>query len=103
MDRINKKYKTESLAVNLNQPTDIADLAMRKYEDLKKNYNFVSFEETDKRKKITNGHYEKYQMPIFDFNQNLYQFRREGYCPNPNSEIKGYVINSKNGGDIIQG
>lgn len=41
-------------------------------------------------------------MPIFDFNQNLYQFRREGYCPNPNADIKGYVITSKSGLDKVE-
>lgn len=34
-------------------------------------------------------------MPIFDFNQNMYQFKRDGYCANPNADIKGYVFSSK--------
>ena len=35
-------------------------------------------------------------MPIFDFNQNLYQFRRDGYCANPNTAVKGLLFSSKN-------
>lgn len=34
-------------------------------------------------------------MPIFDFNTNLYQFRKEGICANPNFDIKGHVFSSK--------
>lgn len=34
-------------------------------------------------------------MPIFDFNQNMYQFRRDGYTSNPNSNIKGFVFSNK--------
>jgi hypothetical protein len=34
-------------------------------------------------------------MPIFDFNANMYQFRKDGYCNNPNSAIKGYVYSNK--------
>jgi hypothetical protein len=36
-------------------------------------------------------------MPIFDFNQNLYQFRSKGYCANPNFNIKGFVVSNKVG------
>ena len=35
-------------------------------------------------------------MPIFDFNQNLYQFRRDGFCANPNTAVKGLLFSSKN-------
>lgn len=42
-------------------------------------------------------------MPIYDFNQNMYQFRREGYCPNPNPDVKGYVISANSGGDSVEG
>lgn len=52
MDRLQKKYKTSTtLQANINTPTDITDLALTKYEELKKNYNFVSFEDADKNNK----------------------------------------------------
>lgn len=43
VERIRKKYNMPVLAVELNQPTDITELAVRRYEELKKNYSFVSF------------------------------------------------------------
>jgi len=51
-------------------------LALAKYQDLKKDYNFISFEESVKKKTVSTGSFENYQMPVFDFNQNLYQFRK---------------------------
>ena len=52
MDRLQKKYKTSTTPqANINKPTDITDLALTKYEELKKNYNFVSFEDADKNNK----------------------------------------------------
>lgn len=95
LDRLAKKYKTESLTIDLNHNIDVTDVALQKYQDLKKDYNFISFEEANKKKSVATGSFEQYHMPIFDFNQNLYQFRKEGKCPNPNPDIKGYVYNSK--------
>lgn len=82
--------------VVLNQEADVTDLALQKYQELKKNYNFVSFDDVENKKKVVSGEYEKHSMPIFDFNQNLYQFRRDGYTVNPNAEIKGLVFSGKN-------
>lgn len=64
------------MAVQINHNTDVTDLALAKYQDLKKDYNFVSFEESVKKKTVSTGSFETYQMPVFDFNQNLYQFRK---------------------------
>lgn len=70
-------------------------MALQKYQELKQNYNFVSFDDVNNTKKVTSGEYEKHAMPVFDFNQNLYQYRRDGYAANPNTNIKGYVFSSK--------
>jgi hypothetical protein len=59
-DRILKNYKTEPKGVNINQITDITDVALQKYRELKDNYNFVSFEESEQNKKVVSGQYEKY-------------------------------------------
>ena len=69
---------------------------MEKYKELKNNYNFITFEEADKSKRVVSGQYETHQMPIFDFNQNMYQFRRDGYCANPNTDVKGFIFSDKN-------
>ena len=39
----------------IDQPADVTHLALEKYNELKKNYNFISFEEADKSKKVTSG------------------------------------------------
>lgn len=96
LDRLKKKYKKDQVLVSINQAADVTDLAMSKYAELKKNYNFISFEEADKSKKVTSGHFEAHQMPIFDFNQSMYEFRRDGYCSNPNTEVKGLVFSERN-------
>lgn len=38
-------------------------------------------------------------MPIFDFNQNMYQFRRDGFCADPNVAIKGFVFEGARKGE----
>ena len=43
MERITKKLKTDSIQVNINPQTDISELAVERYDEIKKNYNFVSF------------------------------------------------------------
>lgn len=49
-----KKYKKDTTiaTVNLNPQTDITEMALQKYEEIKKTYNFVSFEEADKSKSV---------------------------------------------------
>ena len=44
LDRLKKKYKKQQASVVIDQPADVTDLALEKYNELKKNYNFVSFE-----------------------------------------------------------
>ena len=93
--RIKKKVKTELLKVMITPNTDITELALNNYETLKKNYNFVSFDDVKNSKANIVGEYENYNIPIHDFNEEMYLFKKNGYCTNPNSEVKDYVFGEK--------
>jgi hypothetical protein len=71
----------------------VTDLALKRYEEIKNNYNFVSFEEANKAKSLLIGTYERCDIPTYDFNQEMYKFKKKGFCANPNVEVKGYVFN----------
>lgn len=75
MDRFAEKYKLPMNA-SINQDVNVSDVALTKYNEMKKNYTFITFEEGEKKKKITNGEVEKCSLPIFDFNQNMYKYWR---------------------------
>jgi hypothetical protein len=60
---------------------------------LKKNYNFVSFEEADKKKKHHVGYLEPYAINNTDFNKEYISFQTDGYSANPNTNFKGLVFN----------
>ncbi len=95
MERLAKKIKRDSIQVNIDPQIDINALAIQKYGEMKNSYNFVSFEEADKAKVYTNCKTESHSLPIHDFNEELYKFRRNGYCADPDESAKGYVFSSK--------
>lgn len=92
---LQNKYKTKSIQVKAASDVDITSVALQRYEDLKKDYNFVSFEESDKRKKHFSGYLEPYAMSNYDFNKEYVSFHSEGYSNNPNQTFKGLVFNDK--------
>jgi|FrelakmetLWP11LW_1041352.scaffolds.fasta_scaffold203636_1 hypothetical protein len=69
----------------MSENVDITDLALKKYEEIKQNYNFVSFDEVNNSKSLLVGSYEKYNIPTYDFNQEMYKFKKAGFCANPNA------------------
>jgi len=75
------------------EDVDITSVALEKYAELKRNYNFVSFEEADKRKKHFVGYLEPHAINDFDFNKEYISFQRDGYSVNPNHAFKGLVFN----------
>lgn len=95
MQRLAKKLKSDVVQVNIDPQTDITLLAIERYDELKKNYNFVSFEEADKSKTYTTCKTEAFSLPINDFSQEMYSFRRNGYCADPDSTTKGLVFSTK--------
>ena len=80
----------------------MTDLALKKYEEIKNNYNFVSFEEANKSKSLLVGTYERCDIPTYDFNQEMYKFKKRGFCANPNVEVKGYLFNENKLKNISQ-
>ena len=96
LEKIKKKYKKDQPNISIDENIDVRDVAIQKYKEMKNEYKFVSFEEANKKKKVASGEYEQYNMPMFDFNENLYQYRRDGFCSNPNSETKGLIFSNKN-------
>lgn len=93
-DRLNKKMKREAVGVQLAKPTDITLLAMARYESLKQQHHFVSFEEADKAKTYLSGKVESHSLPLHDFNEEMYRFRKLGHCANPDPTSKGLVFAS---------
>jgi hypothetical protein len=67
-------------------------LALARYEEVKKEYNFVSFEESNKAKEYLSGKVEAYCLPINDFNEEMYSFRKNGFAANPDTTTKGLLF-----------
>ena len=95
MDRWSKKLKTDNISVNINPNTDISALAIERYDQIKKNYNYVSFQDADKSKNLLTCKTEKHYIPIHQFNEEMYKFRKNGYCADPDLSAKGFVFGSK--------
>lgn len=43
--------------INISSNVDVTDLALKRYEEIKQNYNFISFEEAPKPKSLLVGSY----------------------------------------------
>ena len=69
MERLAKKLKKDEVKVNIDPVIDITQLAVQKYETIKKNYHFVSFQEANKAKVYKNCKTETHSIPIHDFNE----------------------------------
>lgn len=49
-DRLKKKLKVDTTVVHIDPIVDITDMALTRYEDIKHQFNFVSFDESTKAK-----------------------------------------------------
>lgn len=92
VERIRKRLKQDQTEVNITPPTEITELALTRYEQIKSQYNFVTFEESDKAKQYLSGKVEAHSLPIHNFNEEMHNFRRLGYCANPDSTTKGLLF-----------
>jgi hypothetical protein len=91
---LRKKLKRDEAPVNITPPTEITDLALARYDEIKNHYNFVSFEESDKAKQYLSGKVEAHSLPLYNFNEEMHNFRKLGYCSNPDSTTKGLLFSA---------
>jgi hypothetical protein len=91
-ERLRKKLKQDETEVNITPSTHITQLALNRYEQIKNQYNFVSFEESDKAKQYLSGKVEAHSLPLHNFNEEMHSFKRLGYCVNPDSTTKGLLF-----------
>lgn len=68
-ERLRKRLKQDEPQVNITPPTEITELALTRYDQIKSQYNFVSFEESDKAKQYLTGKVEAHSLPIHNFNE----------------------------------
>lgn len=93
LEQLKNRYKPKPLEIVPATEVDITSVALEKYNELKKNYNFVSFEQASKKKSIGVGYLEPHAMTDYDFNQEYISFQKNGFSANPNNDFKGYVFN----------
>lgn len=91
-ERIRKKLKRDEAEVNITPDTSITALALARYDEIKNHYNFVSFEESDRAKQYLSGKVEAHSLPLHNFNEEMHNYRKLGYCANPDSTTKGLLF-----------